>query len=384
LQAIKRHPFDKHCADCTNFAAKCESNERMGCSYARGNRAYQRPIEQARHLRLTSRRDCPNSGTVLGTEGQIMLLGPSFSSLESQDIFERFAESSQDSVSIHPSDAVTRRLVSWKGMAAEVVEAIRHDRIAACYRGDRHLFVMCDQGVRHAGETLIEGLLPSTLRDVARKLSLVPAGHKYCDWHEPRVLPRMLYFYLDPKRVQTSRALAPRMLFEDPAIYDMATRLSRLVQAAGSGSPYFEALGTVLAYELFDTEKAKANSEGQAKGGLAPWQQREVTTYIEEHLGETISLSTLARLAELSRFHFSRAFKRSLGVSPLRYHARRRMENAKRLLASPSSSVTEVGLTVGYRETSSFTAAFHKATGLTPTEYRRRLPRISQTKELQL
>jgi AraC family transcriptional regulator len=49
------------------------------------------------------------------------------------------------------------------------------------------------------------------------------------------------------------------------------------------------------------------------------------------------------------------------------------MERAKLLLAKPEPSVTDIGLTVGYSETSSFTAAFHKTIGLTPTAYRRSL-----------
>ena len=46
---------------------------------------------------------------------------------------------------------------------------------------------------------------------------------------------------------------------------------------------------------------------------------------------------------------------------------------AKTLLAKPASSVTDVGLAVGFSETSSFTAAFRKATGFTPTAFRRSL-----------
>ena len=110
-----------------------------------------------------------------------------------------------------------------------------------------------------------------------------------------------------------------------------------------------------------------------AKGGLAAWQQRAVTGYIEEHLAEPILLATLARLVRLSPYYFCRAFKRSLGLPPHRYHSNRRIEHAKRLLAGPAPSVTDVGRIVGYSETSSFTAAFHKATGMTPTAYRRAL-----------
>ena len=111
--------------------------------------------------------------------------------------------------------------------------------------------------------------------------------------------------------------------------------------------------------------------EALAKGGLAAWQQRTVTAYIEEHIAEPISLATLSRLVRLSPYYFCRAFKQSLGLPPHRYHSNRRIERAKRLLAEPAPSVTEIGRIVGYSETSSFTAAFHKATGFTPTAYRR-------------
>ena len=59
--------------------------------------------------------------------------------------------------------------------------------------------------------------------------------------------------------------------------------------------------------------------------------------------------------------------------APHRYHSGRRIERAKALLAKPDYSVTEIGMAVGFSETSSFTAAFRKATGLTPTAYHRSL-----------
>lgn len=88
---------------------------------------------------------------------------------------------------------------------------------------------------------------------------------------------------------------------------------------------------------------------------------------------EQIPLATLAGLARLSPYYFCRAFKQSLGVPPHRYHSRRRIERAKALLAKQSPSVTEIGLAVGFSETSSFTAAFRKVTGVTPTAYHRSL-----------
>ena len=65
----------------------------------------------------------------------------------------------------------------------------------------------------------------------------------------------------------------------------------------------------------------------------ASWQQRTVTSYIEQHLAEPITLATLAELAGLSTYHFCRAFKQSFGVPPHRYHTRQRIEQAKMMLA---------------------------------------------------
>jgi AraC family transcriptional regulator len=127
----------------------------------------------------------------------------------------------------------------------------------------------------------------------------------------------------------------------------------------------------VLAHELIRLDRAGTPRKSTVRGGLAGWQQRIVTAYIEDHVADPISLADLAELVGLSTYHFCRAFKQSFGIPPLRYHASRRIDRAKALLAKPAPSVTKIGLTVGFSETSSFTAAFRKATGLTPTAYHR-------------
>ena len=101
-------------------------------------------------------------------------------------------------VEIAPTDIVKRRAVAWDGMAGEIVQATRREKIDYRFRELRHLLVVYEQGARRDGDTLVEGLPRSALRDFKRKLTFVPAGHEYREWHDPRTLTRLAYFYLDP------------------------------------------------------------------------------------------------------------------------------------------------------------------------------------------
>jgi AraC family transcriptional regulator len=191
----------------------------------------------------------------------------------------------------------------------------------------------------------------------------------------------MAFFYFAPEKMpvqpeagSADRQLAPRLFFENATLWDTALKLSMLIESAGAHNRlYLEALGAVLAHEVVRLNAGTPSPEPQMRGGLAAWQQRKVADYIEQHLAAQIPLATLAELARLSSYYFCRAFKQSFGVSPHRYHNNRRIELAKTLLAAPDASVTDIGLTLGFSETSSFTSTFRKTTGLTPTAYRRSL-----------
>ena len=300
------------------------------------------------------------------------------------------ADAANHIVEVYPPDLVRRRAVAWDGMAAEIVQATRPEKIEFRFRAPLHLLAVYDQGIRSDGETFVDGLPRSKLRDVRRKLTFVPAGHVYHDeWREPRVLARVLYLYFDPAKMPTYReanivpaTLAARLFFEDATLSDTALKLKRLIERAGvSSSPYLEALGIVLAHELIRLNARPPRIEVPIRGGLAAWQQRVTTAYVEEHLAEQISLTTLAGLVSLSPYHFCRAFRQSFGTPPHRYHSSHRIERARTLLVESMSSVTEIGLAVGFRETSSFTTAFRKATGQTPTAYRRSLASIPHGKQ---
>jgi AraC-like DNA-binding protein len=108
-----------------------------------------------------------------------------------------------------------------------------------------------------------------------------------------------------------------------------------------------------------------------ARGGLAPWQVKRATDYMEEHLADDFRLEDLSRLLDLSTFHLCRAFKQSTGLPPHRWRLARRIERARELLEGTNRSVTDIAAAVGYDDPSQLAAVFRKALGVTPTGYRR-------------
>jgi AraC family transcriptional regulator len=108
-----------------------------------------------------------------------------------------------------------------------------------------------------------------------------------------------------------------------------------------------------------------------SRGGLSVASLRRVQDYIHSNLPATITLVELSRVAGLSRRHFLRAFRESVGNTPLEYVRTLRIEEAKRRLSQESQSITEVALDCGFSHAQHFATAFSRATGLTPSAFRR-------------
>jgi len=107
------------------------------------------------------------------------------------------------------------------------------------------------------------------------------------------------------------------------------------------------------------------------KGLLSRERKRRVLDYIEENMDQTMSLLAIANVAAMSPYHFSRSFKRTMGVSPIRYVWQRRVEAAKRMLIEDTQSLAMVALNCGFKSQSHFTTLFKHKTGMTPAAYRR-------------
>ena len=114
------------------------------------------------------------------------------------------------------------------------------------------------------------------------------------------------------------------------------------------------------------------------RGGLAPWQARRVASYVADHLGTRIRTTDLAAVAQLSASHFTRAFKETFGETPLGYVSRQRMRYAQDLMLKSGECLSQIALTCGHCDQSHFTRVFRRKVGMSPRAWRRQFANLPQ------
>ena len=122
---------------------------------------------------------------------------------------------------------------------------------------------------------------------------------------------------------------------------------------------------------LETVDAAHAPEVKEFKGGLAPWQIRKVTAYIESNLDRSLRSSELAKLLHLSPGYFSRTFRNTFGCAPLQYVTRRRMECAQGLMLSTNKPLAQIALECGLSDQPHFSRLFRRFVGESPREWRR-------------
>ena len=95
-----------------------------------------------------------------------------------------------------------------------------------------------------------------------------------------------------------------------------------------------------------------------------------VTEYIDSHLGDDLSLTTLAQIGGFNASYLSRLFKQVTGQSPSEYILQKRMHLAKSLLAETNIKIQDIAAQTGYLSAHSFTRTFRNETGISPTDWR--------------
>ena len=137
-----------------------------------------------------------------------------------------------------------------------------------------------------------------------------------------------------------------------------------VAEACSNGSPLQQDLSSL-------PEPARLPA---TRGALDARRLRRIMRYIDAHIGEDLSVETLAREACLSTWHFARAFKAAMGMAPHEYITDRRFELARTLIAKNEISLAEVSALCGFSSQAYFTTWYKRIAGTTPGACRKNAP----------
>lgn len=101
------------------------------------------------------------------------------------------------------------------------------------------------------------------------------------------------------------------------------------------------------------------------------YDMQHLLTYIEEHYGENLTLSFAAERMNFSESHFSKVFKKLIGINFITYVNAVRIEHAAAMLKNSNAKITDIALRCGFGNIRSFNRTFKEHTGCTPSQFLR-------------
>lgn len=166
-------------------------------------------------------------------------------------------------------------------------------------------------------------------------------------------------------------ALRPTRCVVNPAL----TNLLHAVEAERklgypAGRLFLDGIENALASILVTSHSQEPSAPSPKMGGLAPHRFRRVQALMQANLDRHLTLSDLARSAELSVSHFSHQFRRSMNISPHRYMLRLRIEHSKTLLRNYKLSILDIATAVGFDNQQHYATVFRRIAGVSPSHYR--------------
>ena len=165
--------------------------------------------------------------------------------------------------------------------------------------------------------------------------------------------------------------LVGRAAFQDSLLSQVALHLFAEAQNPSPLSKlYAQSAAQMLASHLLRHYASDKTIIKLPEQGLNRRQIKQIKEFIEENLGEDLSLEALATQVNLSHYHFLRLFRQTTGQSPYQYILLRRLEHAKKLLQRTKLPLAQVALESGFAHQSHLNRVFKQHLGLTPRAYR--------------
>jgi AraC family transcriptional regulator len=154
----------------------------------------------------------------------------------------------------------------------------------------------------------------------------------------------------------------------DQALLDLARRLAvECADGYPDGPLYWNDMASTFIDGLLVRHTSKA--KGRPRGGLSKQVLVRLRDYVVAHLDERIETDALADIAGRSRFHFTRAFARSVGMTPHRYVVHLRLQRALELMREGRQGLAEIAVATGFADQSHLSRWVRRVHGVPPTGF---------------
>lgn len=264
-------------------------------------------------------------------------------------------------------EGVVVDLHKWKGPGRVTAEATDHDIIAMRVTGVTPLVQRRDgkthRSVATAGNVTVHP------RGMDSSWAWERPGSIVVIRFPPRLLVEAAETGPNPSRTEIPNCFGGR----DPFVERIAMVLAEEVEQPVHPAQLIisQSLSCALAHHMVHRFGRAWPASSERASGLPAASLKLVISYIEENLGEPMTLDALAGLANVSRFHFARQFRRNTDLSPMAYVERSRLQRAKDLIRSGTLSLTEIAALLGFADQSHFTRRFRRQFGYTPSAFAR-------------
>lgn len=211
------------------------------------------------------------------------------------------------------------------------------------------------------------------------ELMIIPAHTlQQCQWHQA---VSFLSLSLEPQFFETAAydltqvnrfELLPKIAVQDRLIYDIGTALRQELNTLEfTDHLYIDSLVTALSIHLMKRYCTQVpRLKDSSDQGLPPALLNRALEYINDHLDQNLKLVDLAREVGMSRYYFSRLFKKSMGVAPHQYAIKQRIKKAKGLLRQTNTPIAMIARQCGFTNPSHLSKYFRQLTGVTPKAFR--------------
>jgi AraC family transcriptional regulator len=173
----------------------------------------------------------------------------------------------------------------------------------------------------------------------------------------------------DPTHIMVQERIGVR----DPLLTHLGLSLQQELRhsaPAEVGKLYAETAAQMLATHLLRHYATTDALIHEYNRKLSSHQIQRLTTFILDHLNQNLSLEMLAQQIGYSPYHFARLFRLTSGESPHQFVLRQRLKVAQRLLKETDLPFALVASEIGIPNQSHFTQAFKRRLGMTPLAYR--------------